>query len=915
MIHTFTVPAFGPTPNDILFVAKAPGNEEMHANRPMVGRAGKEHRMYCERHKISPHSIRVTNLCRSYIPPQERLPAELVQAWTGDLLEEIRLTNPRLIVAVGLDPVRFFLGPSADLNTVHGIPHRQDSLGHSLPWCEDRCILPVIQPAAGFHSSDTRALIDWDYAQVARVLGLIRAGRPIDYRRDQYEGRTIYRDVTGKELADILLSSIPSVLGLDTEGTVSDPFCLQVCAEPGIAYMLRLEQADFFVGIEAIDTCAKLGTIITGHNLGMYDLEMCRRPFKLDLFDAYCHDTLFDAFLFNVEPLGLKANAWRHLGMRMKSHNETVGAMGVQDQIEYLSRVVEHTKSWGRPDPQFKLKSDGQIEIKLKPQPISTRAKKILTDIETGRHADDEEEEEEQEEELDTGEAEINGISPRKRWAMVKRDLPELAARVEAELGHMPYATMKKLWARDRDAAIQYSCADADGHRRLYDPFMVRLREEGKLDLAETYSINMHVFSEMQENGLPALRSKLVALRDQMTARMLEIVTQIAHTYNDGKPFNPKSPPQVSALLDRYGLKGVGKTKSGKMSTGKKSIEYLKFITPHMTEEEKFKRNLVVMLLNWREHQHTRDMFCKPTLESIPDYLDECTVRCSLLPWGTHTRRMAARRPNLLAQPKHSIFGKMIRGCYVAPEGYVFIESDLASIEVCVMAHESADPDLCRVLKSGVKFHKETASRLFEVPKEKVDDTQYLMAKRAIFGTFFGQTGSGLKDQLWTQGLTHYTEEMCQASIDGVKYKVYPAIGQYEKLIAALLRNPRTGGSVRDMWGMERKLPGIYSADRGIAAEAIRHAVSQKIQGGAQGLIQKAISWLKGEVRRLRVEMGIDVRWLLTVHDSLLLLCPMWAVGIVRDKIEEGLTQHCGVELLVPVRAESKVAGSWGELE
>ena len=60
--------------------------------------------------------------------------------------------------------------------------------------------------------------------------------------------------------------------------------------------------------------------------------------------------------------------------------------------------------------------------------------------------------------------------------------------------------------------------------------------------------------------------------------------------------------------------------------------------------------------------------------------------------------------------------------------------------------------------------------------------------------------------------------------------------------------------------------------------------------------------------------MGIDVRWLLTIHDSLLLLAPEWAVDIVREVVEEGLTQHCGTKLRVPVRAESKTARTWGEL-
>lgn len=916
------VPPSGPLNSRVLVIGKAPGREEVSAGIPFIGRAGKEHRSYCTRHSLSPYSFRTTNLCRTFIPPDERLTPQQIEEWTPDLLAEIDRVRPSLIIPIGSDPVRWFLGKGADLKTVHGIPHRpgefDPSLSSRAP--ENCCILPCIQPAAGFHSSDTRALIDWDYSQIRRVLSLIEQGREgeIDYRSDPYAGQEDFHDVTGAELRNILLSSYPSVLGLDTEGTVHDPFCLQVCFSPPTAYMLRIDQPDFMEGIEALRILAAARTIFTGHNLGMYDLEMCRRAFHLDLFDAECHDTLFDAYLFCIEPLGLKPNSWRHLGMRMKSHSETVGALGVEFQLDYLQRVIFHTRSWPKPDPIFELQNDGQMKVTWKPQPIATRVQAIFTAIEKGGEAGDGEEGEgglgaDEPETGDSITSQINGVDPRKRWNMIRKDLPDLVRRVESEIGRMPHATMRRLYERDPEAAIHYSCMDSLGHYRLYFPFTERLEREGKTALSRTYSINMHVFSEMQETGMPARRSKLETLRDQMTERMLEIVEDISTQYNDGIPFNPKSSPQKGALMEKWGLKGTKLTKAKKVSYGKKSIEHYRFISENMTDEEKFRRELVVKLLLWGEHQHTRDMFCTPTLEKLPDdpERDEVWVRGQIIPWGTYARRLAMKRPNLLAQPKHSPFGKAIRGCYEAPPGYLFLESDLSSIEVCVMADESSDPDLTRVLNSGVKFHRETASRLFEIPREEVDDIQYTLAKRVIFGTFYGQSGQGLREQLWMQGLTHFDDDMCQQAIDDVKYRVYPAIGRFEEKARHHLKKT---GTVMDRWGMERKLPGIWSEDKAVASEAVRHYVSHKIQGGAQGLIQSSISWLKTEIRRLRTEMGIDVRWLLTIHDSLLLLTPEWAVDIVREVVEEGLTEHCGVRLRVPVRAESKPARTWGEL-
>lgn len=925
------VPASGPSPNRVLVVGKAPASEEIRHMRPMVGRAGKEHQAYCRRFNLSPFSFRTTNLCRVFVAPDQRLTPLQIAEWSHDLMQEIHQTRPQLIVAIGADPVRFFLGNGADIKTVHGIPHRllclkdgTEAVHPDLFPDPDVCIMPVIQPAAGFHSPDTRAWINWDYSQVAEMLDLINRGQPIPYRHDPYAGTEEYLDVTGVEFRHHLLrDGIPPVIGIDTEGTPRDRFSLQVCIRPGQAFMLRYDQPDLHAGIEALSECARLGSIFTGHNLGMYDLELLRQnPHPLDLYHAHCHDTLFDAYLFNIEPLGLKPNAWRHLGMKMKSHNETVGALGAGFQVDYLRQVIEHTKHWPKPDPIWTLKNDGQWDIKWNPTPVHKRVQKILADIESGRYEKNEDEEDAGDETgVETGESiqgEINGTNPRKRWLAVKKDLPDMIKRVEREMGVMPVGTMRRLWEKDPDAARTYACMDADAHYRLYQPFIDRLEREGKTHLAQNYSANMHVYSLMQETGMPAKRSRLVALSDRMTERMLEIVTDISVIYNDGVPFNPKSSPQKGALLRKWGIEGTKDTKGGKVSYGKKSIEHYRFITDQMTPDERFRRELVVKLLLWGEHQHTRDMFCKPTLDRIPEDQEDCWVRGQILPWGTATRRSAMKRPNLLAQPKHSEFGKMIRACYEAPPGWSFVESDLSSIEVCVMADRSRDPGLASALNGSIKFHRVTASKLFDIPPDRVDDIQYTLAKRVIFGLFFGQTGKGLKEQLWMQGLTHFTEEMCQGYIDTVKYKVYPGIGRYEEQVAQELRgaqkSPNLSGSIRSMSGMERLLPGIHSTDRGVANEAVRHGLSQRVQGGAQDLLQNSISHLSRHGYPSLWEMGVDVRPLLTVHDSLLHLVPEEWVGLVQEVVEDALTEHCGFRLVVPVKAESKVAKTWGEL-
>lgn len=926
------VPAVGPAPNTVLLLGKAPGVEECSIGRPHVGRAGRELKFYCQLHSLPIYSFRLTNLCRDFVPPDTRLTPAQLAAWEPDILSEIERTRPRLIIALGADPIQYLLGRGASLPIVHGIPCRPGQFDPSVAYraLSCPCILPVYQPAAGFHSSDARALINWDFAQVARILKLIQQGREheIDFRDDPYASSSpTYRDVTGGELRRILLrGGIPPLIAVDTEGTRAEPFSLQATTAPGEGYLLRVDQPDFAEGVRALQECADSGSVITGHNLGMYDLPILG-DMEIDLFDASCHDTIFDPYLFGLEPLGLKANGWRQLGLRMKSHAETVGHLSRELQITYLERALGLSRDWPRPDPILKVDNAGVCTIK-QPKTIASRLRKILHDIETGEdEPDDEDEAQEADTTADAEEETIEGVDPRKRWQAVRKDIPLEVRKVEAELGRMPSGSMRLLYERDPEAATNYACMDVDASIRLYPIFMDRLEREGKSELSRVYSVNMHVFSEMQQNGMPLRRSKLEALSDRMTAGMFEIVQQISLLYNEGAPINPGSRLQIAKLFDRWGLRGTKKSKkTGAESFAKKSIEHLKYTSEDMAPEERFRRELVALVFKWREHRHTRDMFCKPTLQLLEDQEgDECIARSQLIPWGTQQRRFAAKRPNILAQPKHSIYGQMLRDCYEAPEGYVFIESDLKSIEVCTMAHLSRDSALIRNLTNDPDFHTGTAAQIFNIPRSEVNPkTHRKAAKTTIFGIFLGQSPQGLKEQLWVQGLTQYDDEACASFIDAIKYRVYPGIGRYEQQVARELRYGRHGspgrpspdaGSVRDMWEMERHLPAIWSEDRGATAEAVRQAMSLKISGGAQGLLQNAIAfYLKDEVRELREGLGVDVKWHLTYHDSLLLTAPEWASSMVIEVVERGLTEHGGVELRVPVRAESKVARTWGGL-
>jgi DNA polymerase-1 len=501
---------------------------------------------------------------------------------------------------------------------------------------------------------------------------------------------------------------------------------------------------------------------------------------------------------------------------------------------------------------------------------------------------------------------------------------------VERELGEFPYPSLAHLPLAD---AVRYSARDADVTLRLRHKLGPELARRELIRTMEYGMSVLPVFEEMQSNGMMASRELFEELTEEVDQAMSRIQAKVSREFFGGRPFNPASSKHVATLLRRRGLRGEKKTSTGAMSTGKKSIEHLRFVDP-----------AVELVMDWRENQKIRDAFCLPMLERARE--EESTegddlfpVRCQIKTTRVATRRLSAANPNLLQIPSRTALGRRVRDCFVAPEGEVYGAWDLSQIEMRFMAHESRDPLLMELFTQGrcvecgrvyadrsitlckcggkVKdrdVHAETAAAVFKIPLSEVDkDKHRRPAKSAGFGILYGISGAGLYDQLRMMsetGSEDWSVDKCEALISSW-LNVYGGVKEY---IARTSRELKRDGVVRDCWGMPRYLPGIWSPDRKIAAEAGRMAVSHKIQGGAQGWIQNSINVLKPEVWGWR-DSGLEVRWCLQIHDEIILRFEEGLWEIVDPVVRKAMTEMGGMELRVPVEAEGHCARSWGKVK
>lgn len=857
----------GRKPNAVMLVGEAPGREEASRGQPFVGRSGQEQEAYLARRGLSARTWYRTNVVKTYIEGNPDPTPSLVARWTPVLEEEVCEVDPALIIAVGRFAARWFLGDGVEMDAVHGLPHEGGAFDESRAGrAQGAVVLPIYHPALGLYDGDARAVIDWDYGQVAATLKKIKSGAEIELRHDEYAGKEVYLDVGGAELAAWLAMDEVAAVGFDTEGSPSAPWSLQVSLDPGTGLVLRRDREDFAVGVSALQRSANDGTVFVMHN-AMFDLEMAR-VMGLDLADAALWDSMYAAYLMRLEPQALKSLAYRWAGMKMGSYSDTVGDVGRDKQVDYLLRVLE--MKWDKPEPRAIVSNDGTARM-YTPQSMERRVEAILTDVYTKE-----------------------GVDPHDRWNKVDAELRVQAERI---LGPMPIGTLGDIDLAD---AVYYSARDADAALRLYRRLGPELKARSLADLMEHGMDVLPVFEEMQANGMPASRVYFERLHEEMTDEMGRLQARISHRFFNGEPFNPASQQQVAKMMKRRNLRGTKKTKTGAMSTGRKSIEHLRHTD-----------DAIGAIIDWREHQKIRDAFCQPVLDRIPAGEDLHPIRCQIKTTRVHTRRLAAANPNLLAIPVRHELGRKVRSGYVCAEGEVFGAWDLSQIEMRYMAHLAEDPLLCAMFQEGKDVHSETAARIFRIPIDKVDAMAHRYpAKRAGFGIITNIQGAGLYDQLRMSGCDGWSEDSCSKLIADW-LGVFSGVARF---LDECKKDVRDAGVVYDHWGMPRYLPGVWSSDFKARAEAERTASSHKIQGGAQGMIQNSMRWLRPQIREMQ-RAGVNVAWRLQVHDELILTFDEDLWDVMDALVMEALTQHCGIKLRVPVEASGNMSKSWGGLK
>lgn len=882
------VSSIGPVPARVMVVGERPGYEEAQVGAPFVGASGREQDLFMSRNGLHRAAIRFTYLVKSYSPDGDDPTPEEIQSWTPELEKEIRDVRPLFIIAAGRYAARWFLG-DVDMESCYGTPHRSSRC--------DATVIPIYHPAYGLHDPDAKGVVAYGYAQAAAIIkGKISSEPVVDtYAHPSY----LDIDDPRRIKAEIDACS-SSVVAIDTEGVPDNTWSFQFSSNPGTGVVVRRGTKGFPESVRLMRTWVKREQpLVIVHN-AMYDLSMMR-AMGCDITGARLYDTMVAAYLLRLEPQSLKHLARRHCGMSMVEYRDIIGNAADEKRSDYLWAILE--RDWPKPEPRVIIENDLTSRV-YKPQPIQQRIEKILLDWDTAK---------------DEG-AEFDVA---KRYSAIDSVLRQS---IEEVLGPFPDATLGDV---PLEKAISYSGRDPDATLRVYSRIAPMIEAAGLEDRFSLIMSNLPSIEEMQSTGMLASRLKFEALVARMDAEMHRTCSELSSKFNEGRPINPNSGDQVAALMARRGLKGLKRSKiTKKMSTSKKSIEHLRFADP-----------AIGLIEDWRECGKTRDSFGGPILARIPEGQDTFPVRCNIRVTRVSSSRLSASDPPLLAIPVRHELGIAVRSGFIAPSAQDLIDHygvdladahdtylggwDLSQIEMRVAAHLSRDPFLCKLFHEGRDIHAETAIKIFGLSdvREKNEAGEWVYpsvhkmkhrnpTKRAGFGVLTAISGGGLLDQLRMMGCEGWDEDSCDELIEDW-FKVYPGVKDF---LLACRAECRDKGFVRDMGGLPRYLPGIWSKDERISAEAGRQSHSHIIQGSAQWMIQRAMSWLRPQIEELRSSSGMWVRWLLQIHDELIFGYDQRLQDIMHPLVIEALTEH-SFKLRVPVEASGNYGLSWGELK
>jgi DNA polymerase I-like protein with 3'-5' exonuclease and polymerase domains len=403
-----------------------------------------------------------------------------------------------------------------------------------------------------------------------------------------------------------------------------------------------------------------------------------------------------------------------------------------------------------------------------------------------------------------------------------------------------------------------------------------RIRQKVKKLIQQTQAEIQGLKREAKKTGKDV--SRMIKNREDKISRY--IAGQLTTKKERVDQFNPNSPNQLVDLLFNapggFQFKVVAytldkrKQPTDRPSTNEKVLLHLK---------RKDKSGFIDRLLSQREMVKLYSTYMVAPLYRLTP---ESTLHSAFLIIGTVTGRLSSRNINMQNIPRDTT-SAMIKKMFICPKGHLLLEVDYGQAELRVVAELARDEAMIDIFKRNYNIHVATACKInhcydkYNEVKGILENTKHpdnlfwekqkKRGKVLNFSILYLQSDKMTAEQMSSEDEIVTEEDAAEFKKDW--FRAFPGIKRWMEKQEKFLKE---NGYVRNMFGRFRRLPDIWSEDKGKRNKSIRDCINAPIQGASSDFTQFATVVIREQIRSGELVLSDDPRWqsqAYTVHDSI----------------------------------------------
>lgn len=459
----------------------------------------------------------------------------------------------------------------------------------------------------------------------------------------------------------------------------------------------------------------------------------------------------------------------------------------------------------------------------------------------------------------------------------------------------------------DINTLLEYNAKDCCATMYVYNKYWPIVEADGQVDTYNSiFRKSNPGLLEMMMTGLPMDMSKIdkakYQLEDDITknneiidksvfVRRAEMVLRYyaMQKYNETHKkqksvedfselrFNPGSTLQLRILLfDIMGFTPIEKTETGESSTNSASIKA--FLAQAKASGDTSAEELLEAILAVSAADKVNGTFMNAFKEYANHHSNgDVYLNGNLKLGGTASGRLSSNNPNLQNLPSNSIFGKLVKSCFKAPDGWLFCGADFSALEDRIGAILSGDRMKTLEFSAGMDGHSLRALAFFpeELPElDKSDPEQvnrikdeYPAIRQKAKAPSFALQYSGT----WvTIQRTLGCSKDKAIDIEKAYHELYSGLADFAKKNE---KHAREKGYVNCAFGLRLRTPLLHKS-KGLeltseAAASSRSANNATTQSWGM-LTNRAIIDFRN--RLINSEYRYKIRLVNTIHDAIYIL-------------------------------------------